>query len=673
MAVLHMDYETASKADLKKVGLDAYARHPSTRALMLAYQFHADDGLGPAPVRLWEPHKDSMPERLQNMLLDRRLKKVGHNQQFEIQISRHVLGIDIRPEDCLDTMIMALSLGLPGKLETLVRDALKLDRKYWKDSEGERLMRVFSYPSSTATWESHPEEWEKYCNYCRQDVVAEAKVFDVLKKYIADPKKLFAGWALDQRINQRGLPVDVDFIDAAKDIADTSKAKYKAEMAELTGLANPNSTQQVLPWLAERGYPFASLAKNRVLIAVNDFKDDLTPEAHEFIKMRQESNKTSLAKFDALRRAQVRGRLRGVFQYYGAATTGRYAGRILGQNMPRPAKFVEDHLDEAREMIAARALDDIEWRFGKPLEVLASSIRSAIAAPKGKKLVVADFASVELCVGAWLTGAKFWLDVIEQGLDSYKAFGSRWLGVPYEEITKQQRNDSKPACLGAQFQLSAGREVGEWPDVTKTGLWGYGANMGIDLTKEQCKSAIKIYRDLSPEIVQSWYEMGDAAMRCVESGEPQRAGLATFDYKKPFLRMRLPSGRYLHYCRPRIEEVTIEYEDDEGNVQVSKKMGLTYERLSQASNKWVRRGQHGGRFFQNMVQAVALDLLQNGIEEAEKDGFMVIGTFHDEIIVEEPEDGRGVDEFVEAITRLPKWAEGLPLRAEGFEAKFYRK
>ena len=672
MAVLHMDYETASKADLKKVGLDAYARHPSTRALMLAYQFHADDGLGPAPVRLWEPHKESMPERLQNMLLDRRLKKVGHNQQFEIQISRHVLGIDIRPEDCLDTMIMALSLGLPGKLETLVRDALKLDRKYWKDSEGERLMRVFSYPSSTATWESHPEEWEKYCNYCRQDVVAEAKVFDVLKKYIADPKKLFAGWALDQRINQRGIPVDIDFIDSAKHLSDIVKARYKAEMQEFTGLANPNSTQQALPWLVDRGYPFASLAKNRVQIAVRDHGDGMTPEAHRFIEMRLESNKSSLAKYDAIKRASVRGRLRNVFQFRGAAATGRYAGRVLGQNIPRPAKFVEDHLAEVRDLILACDLDTIDWLYGKPLEVLASSIRSAIAPKKGKKLVVADLASIETCVIAWQTNCRFWMETIESGLDAYKAFGSRWLEKPYDEITKFERNLSKPAALGCGYRMGPGREVGEYPDVEKTGLWGYAANMGIQMTKEECKAAVKAYRDLSPEIVQAWYDLDRAMMECVQTGEPQRVGMLAFDYKKPFLRMRLPSGRYIHYCRPRIEQVTMEWENEDGEIVRETKMGLTYERLSQ-SGKWIRVSQHGGRAVEQSTQAIALDVLEAGMCNAEAAGLSIVATFHDEIICEVDEDWDALDLLIECMTTMPKWADGLPLRAEGYEAKFYRK
>lgn len=673
MITLDHDFETSSRADLKKVGLDVYARHPSTKVLMMNYSIDMGDGLSPSPVRTWLPHKEPMPRKIVEMLEDPKVRKVAHNAAFERAITEHVLMIDSPIENWVCTMVMALSLGLPGKLETLVRDALKLDRKYWKDAEGDRLMRMFSFPNYKATWESHPQEFLRYIDYGKQDVVAEAKVYNVLKKYINDPVTLFRQWAIDQRINQRGIPVDLDFIDAANDVAKIAKARYKEEMREFSGIDNPNAPQQALPWLAERGYPFASLAKNRVQIATRDFKDDITPEAHEFIGMRLESNKTSLAKFEAIKRASARGRLRGVFQFRGAGATGRYAGRVLGQNIPRPAGFVEDHLLEARELIAARDLDTIDWRFGRPLEVLSSSIRSAIAAPKGKKLVVADLASIETCVIAWWTNCRFWLDTIESGLDAYKAFGSRWLEKPYEEITKFERGLSKPPTLGCGFRMGPGREVGEYPDVEKTGLWGYAANMGVQMTKEECKTAVKVYRELSPEIVQAWYDLDRASMECVETGEPRRVGILFLDYKKPFLRLRLPSGRYLHYCRPRIEQVTMEYENADGELIRETKMGLTYERLSQ-SGKWVRRDQHGGRFAEQATQAIAYDLLQSGIENCEAAGLPVVMHWHDEIGCEVDEhDDEALDTLIECMTALPKWADGLPLRAEGYEAKFYRK
>ena len=670
MRELHLDFETASKADLKKVGADVYSRHPSTRVLMLAWGFSDAD-----LVRVWEPHLGSMPEELRAALTDRNVLKIAHNAAFEIAIFRNTLKIPVDVHQWRCAMVMALSLGLPGKLELLVRDALQLGRQFWKDPEGDKLMRVFSFPASRATWESHPVEWAKYVGYCRQDVIAEKRAYKVLSRYVENVEQLFKGWVLDQRINATGLPVDYGFITAAKTLADEAKKKCVATLKEWTGLQNPNSTKQLAAWLHARGYPFASLAKNRAQIAMRAEDGKLTDEAKKVLQLRFDSNKTSLAKFDALERASFMGRLRGTFQYYGAAATGRWAGRILGQNMPRPWKGVEAFLAEVRHMITDYDLEGLEFFFGKPLDAIVSSIRSAIKAPEGKKFVVADLASIELVVIAWLTDASFWLDVVRSGKDAYKAFAEQWLGVPYAEVTKQQRNDSKPPALGCGYRMGPGREVGVFPDTEKTGLWGYGANMGIDLTKEQCKTAVKVYRSLSPEIVEWWHLLERAALECVAHGEPQQVGRIIFDLKAPFLRMRLPSGRCVHYCRPRIEQVEIEFEDEEtGEIIKTKKVGLTYERASQKSGKWVRRPNHGGRFIEQAVQAIARDILEIGLVNADAHGFEVVGHYHDEILtLVDVDSPLGLEDLIKCMTRLPKWAAGMPCRAEGYEDDFYHK
>lgn len=672
MRELHLDYETASKVDLKKVGTDVYSRHPSTRVLMLSWSF--DDA---KTVETWEPHKGPMPEHLRSALTNPGVRKVAFNAQFEIAITRNTLKIptDVRQWRCV--MVMALSLGLPGKMELLVRDALQLSREFWKDPEGDKLMRLFSFPSSKATHESHPREWARYVKYNVQDVVAETKAYRILLRYVEDIDGLFEWWVLDQRINATGLPVDYEFIASAKKLADQAKAKYVQILKDKTGLANPGSVKQLLPWLQARGYPFASLAKNRAMIAMRDY-EELTEEAKEVLQLRFDSNKTSLAKFDAIERASSGGRLRGTFQFRGAAATGRWAGRILGQNMPRPWKGVEEFLAQARELIANKDLDGLEFFFGKPLDCIVTSIRSSINSPSGKKFVVADLSSIELVVIAWLTVCKFWLDVVRSGKDAYKAFAVEWLGVLYEEVTKEMRGWAKPPALGCGYRMGAGREVtNSKGDLEKTGLWGYGANMGIELTKEQCKEAVKVYRGLSEEIVNAWYELENCALECVNTREPQSAlgGRITFDIRPPFLRMRLPSGRCVHYCRPRIEQVEIEFEDEEtGEIVKSKKIGLTYERVSQTSGKWVRRANHGGRYIEQAVQAIACDILAEGLRNANDVGFEIVGHYHDEILTLVDEDSNlGVEELVECMTRLPKWAEGMPCRAEGYEDSFYHK
>jgi DNA polymerase len=672
MRELHLDYETKSKIDLKKCGADAYSRDASTSVLSCAYKFSDGDF-----VKLWEPHLGPMPAELREALTDPQVRKIAFNAAFEIAITRNVLKIrvDVRQWRCV--AVMALSLGLPSKLEVLVRDALKLSREYWKDAEGDRLIRLFCFPSARATWESHPVDWAKFMIYNRRDVVAEEKAYKVMSRYVENIDALFVWWTLDMKINDTGLPVDYDFIKSAKALAATAKAKYSEIMKRMTGLANPNSRNQLLPWLQARGYPISSLGKDKAKLALREDDGKIDDEAKTVLELRFDSNKTSLAKFDAIERASWGGRLRGTFQFMGAGATGRWAGRILGQNMPRPWKGVEEFLAQARKLIAENDMESIEFFFDKVLDVIISSIRSAISAPVGKKFVVADLASIELVVIAWLTGCKFWLDVVRSGKDAYKAFAEQWLGISYDEVTKAQRNMSKPPALGCGYRMGAGREVvNSKGDLEKTGLWGYGAGMGVDLTKEECKAAVKVYRNLSPEIKQSWYDLENAAIECVTTHEPQRVGKLMFDLKPPFLRLRLPSGRYLHYCRPRIEAMTIEFEDEEtGEVVVSKKIGVSYERVSQTSGKWVRRGNHGGRFIEQAVQGIARDLLAEGLRNADDEGFEVVGHYHDEILtlVDYDDSERTVEKLVECMTRLPRWATDMPCRAEGYEDSFYHK
>jgi DNA polymerase len=670
---LRIDYETASQADLKKQGLDRYARHKSTKVLMAAYQFDDEEEL------LWEPHKGPMPARLRRALSDPGVRKIAFNAAFEIAITKHVLKINTEAKQGWCTMVLALTLGLAGKLEILLRDCLKAPAKYHKDARGEALIRKFCYPAGAKRypepWKTHPEEWEEFCEYCLQDVVAERYAFEKLFDYMPYPKTIYRKWWLDQEINLRGLPIDYDFIDACIEMREMCKAEYTEIMRAKTGLKNPNSVKQLLPWVRERGYPFSSMKKNRVEIALRDFGDDMTPRCRKVLRLRLESNKTSLTKFDAMLRASYEERLRNTYQFSGAAATGRYAGRILGQNLPRPTKAVEEHLAELREMILARDLDGIKERFGKPLEALASSIRSAIAPKKGKKLIVADYSSIELCVIAWLTDCKFWLDVVRSGKDAYKAFAEKWLRIPYDEVTKEQRTLAKPPALGCGYRLGAGRETGKYPDVEKIGLLGYADNMHVKMTKKQCQTAVDVYREISPEIVEAWTVLEEAAMKCVRTGQPQRAGKLRFDINGMFLRMRLPSGRYIHYCRPKLQKVRLIYEDRKTKKIVKKwKNGLTYERVAQGSGKWVRVSNHGGRFIEQGTQGIALDILQEGIEDATYDGFDVIGHYHDEVLAEvDKKSGLTLKDLLASLSRPKRWGKGLPLSAAGYEDFFYHK
>ncbi len=691
-----VDLETSSRADLKKVGTDNYARHESTRVLMLAAAF----GTKQAP-RLWQPHqRPEMPRSIREGVDDPETIFVAHNAAFERAIFNHVLRAEVPPERWICTMAMAYSLALPGALDQLTKDALMLPSDKQKIAEGRRYIQLFCKPRRDGGFNdssTHLGEWRAFCDYCVNDVVAEIEVFRKLRKYFPDFEATFDLWAYDQRINDAGYPLDVELVEAAIELAAEAKQRFKEQMVELTGLSNPNSNTQLMPWLRDRGYPFSSIKKDRVRAAIADFGKDMAPEALELLALRSASTKTSLKKFDAMKRAAADdGVLRNTLQFCGAGRTGRWAGRVAQlQNLPRPVKRVEKHLDFVRGMIRDYDYEGMELLFGNVNDVLVSSIRSAIAAPPGKVLNVCDLSAIELCVLAWVAGSEFWLDVLRKKKDPYKSFGVHYLGKPYDEITKDERNECKPAALGCGYRLGGGELMGVYPDQVKTGLWGYAAAMGVNVTQGAARRAVAIYRELSPEIVQLWYDLENAARDCIADQQPRRVGMFVFDIKAPFMRIRLPSGRHLFYCRPAVKRVKqlLFQRDDDGNTvydstgapaplvdtnghkQYRLKYEISYQGVHQTSKAWVRMDTHGGKLVENIVQAVARDVLVHGLLRARDAGFNVIGHVHDEIIsLDSKGDAAHNHKGLEVCMREnPPWAKGLPLDAHGFQSDFYRK
>ncbi|MDQ3038779.1 MAG: hypothetical protein M3R16_03100, partial [Pseudomonadota bacterium] len=275
------------------------------------------------------------------------------------------------------------------------------------------------------------------------------------------------------------------------------------------------------------------------------------------------------------------------------------------------------------------------------------------------------------CVLAWLTNCKFWMEVLRDRLDPYKAFGVHFLGKPYEDITKQERNWCKPGALGAGYRLGGGfLEIDKNGDEKKTGLWGYAESLGVKLTQAQAKRATEVYRELSPEIVNFWYDLENACIAVITDKQPRTVRGLLIDLKAPFLRIRLPSGRHLFYCRPKVETVRVKGEDGYFNTT-----NMTYEGVDQYTKQWSRQSTHGGKLTENIVQAIACDVLTHGFTEALDEGFDVRGHVHDEDITLCPLDDteHTVERLCEVITRAPEWAEGLPLSAAGYEGDFYRK
>lgn len=685
---LSLDFETFSECNLKTSGLDNYAKHSSTEILMLAWAYDND-----AP-QLWVPAVDGpMPPRLRNGLQRREIVKRAWNAQFERVIFREVLKIDIPYDQWQCTMVNAFMLALPGDLDSCGK-VLGLDADRQKLAAGKALIRLFCMPQKLrgrsekakqafaekhelvngvwrATAKTHPAEWATFCSYCRRDVVAERTIHRMICKYPV-PDFMRQMYALDQKINDAGLPLDLTFIHNALGMVKKHKLTLARRMRELSGVKNPNSGAQILPWLRENGYPFSSLKKDRVELALKDFKASMTPSAVALLRMRlpfAKSSATKLAKM--LQLVGPDGVLRYQFQMSGAGRTSRFAGRgVQPHNFPRPDRAFKKHLAEIRQMIVENDYDSLYAYFDDVVGAVSSSIRSAIAAPPGYEFVVSDLSSIETVVSAEVANAETVRQVFRQGKDVYRDFGVSVLHKPYEEITSDERQFMKPAVLGGFYRLGGGAVVGNYPDVVKTGLLGYAASMNVELGVNEAATHIRIFREKYHEVPVSWAEIETAVMETVRTGKPTRVNILEFDIMKPFLRMKLPSGRYVYYLRPKLLQNTV---SPPGKKPFTK-IALSYEGYNKAK-QWTRIFTHSGKLFENAVQAIAFDVLALGMLRADARGFVIRGHVHDEQVTlrKEGDERYGVPALEAVMKEKMPWLPHMHLGAEGYAGKFYKK
>lgn len=695
---LNLDFETYCKLNLKDVGLDLYTAHPSFEILMAAYSI--DDG----PVLHWDRTANPrMPQDLWDALHDERVEIWAFNAQFERMAMNR--GLDIWPtiKRFRCTMVLSYMHSYSGTLDQIVERA-GLGEEKQKIAAGKRLMGLFSNPQKITKANdltrfdstTHPVEWKMFIEYNKQDVVAEAALKRRLHKTrYAIPQREWDFYALDQEINDRGLPIDKLFVERALAMAETRKNELLTEMREKTGLSNPGSTQQLLPWCQERGYPFYDMQKlsvKKVLTAdagrrsgeLKEKKGELFPtltdECREVLLLRLQQSRTTPTKYSALLKSMgIDGRMRFVFQFDGASRTGRFAGRrFQPQNMTTMRLGGEDWTHESVMAICTDAIRRDDFDFVRllrkePLDALAGLVRSSVRPKKGKKLVVCDLSSIESVVIGWVSGCERLLNVFREGKDAYKDFATELFKVAYEEVTSKMRKDAKPATLGAGFRLGGG----EIRDGKKTGLWGYAENMGIEMTRKDAHKGVAVFRRVYKEIPQTWYALEDAIMRTIRRKEVTWVNdLIRFHYEAPYLVCTLPSGRCIYYLKPQIKKVWFEYVDREtGEKKRTLKDQISYMGKQQNGNGWRRIFSHGGKFIENVVQAIARDILREGLMRAKKFGFTIIGHVHDEIICEEDIDS---DRYTLAnlkacMIKEIKWAFGMPINAAGFEGLFYRK
>lgn len=735
MTTLSLDWESACDIDLLKFGLDNYSAHPSARLLMGAYAFDNET------PKLWVAHEGPMPADLREALLDPSVERWAFNAAFERVMARRVAKLKTPIKGWRCTKVLAHMQSFTGSLDAIGAQ-VGLDEDKQKLAEGKRLIRLFTQPQKVTKnqphlwrdWTTDPEDWEMFKAYCLQDVVAERAIKNRLIRFPVPPVE-WEYYEIDQAMNDRGCPLDVTYVRQAERLGAERKAELVAEMIDVTGLANPNSPAQLKPWLQERGYPFDDLRKETIKKVLAENADQagdditvmveggegedvdtvfdtetrgggfLTPEAVKAMTLRQQAARTSVGKYTkALDLVGPGNRLRNIIQFHGAARTGRDAGRgVQVQNLGRtPGELEADKIgiaagldpdsmmDFTVQMIRQGDLDALKLCMKEPMNALAGLTRAMISTEAMEEdteydLVAADLASIETCVIGWVSGCERLLDVFRTGKDAYKDFGTDLYEKAYDEITKQERTDSKPAVLGCGFRLGPG----DLKDGKRTGLWGYAEGMGINLSRQQCVKAVKKYRTAYPEIPGLWFALEDAVKKAMREGRKVRPVIklagkrievpVTIELMKPYLLIWLPSGRPLFYYKPRlvmqkmpwVGEPTKEFPDGEPIYKES----FSYMGKAQNGNAWVRLTSHGGKLTENIVQAIARDILFTGLKRAAEAGFKIILRVHDELValVRRGDNRLTMEYLVELMTELIEWCPDIPLKAEGWKASYYRK
>ena len=642
--VLSCDIETYSEVDLPKCGVYAYAEHPSFEILLFAYAFD-DEETQVVDLKSGE----RLPPRVLDALADPAITKTAFNAAFERTCIGRYLGKRLDAAQWQCTAVQSAMLALPLSLEG-VGEVLGIERKKLK--EGGDLVRYFSLPCKptkangqrTRNLPEHaPEKWQRFKEYCVRDVEAEREIRAKVQGYPI-PAKEQELYRLDQEINDRGIMVDPVLVARAIECDEQYREKTTKRAYELTGLANPNSPAQLKEWLEGQGTEVDTLDKKAVRALLPGAEGDVL----EVLKLRLLMAKTSVKKYEAIRRSVCAdGRVHGLLQFYGANRTGRWAGRLVQiQNLP------QNHIPDlalARELVKAGRYADIEALYESTPNVLSELIRTAFVPRPGCRFIVADFSAIEARVIAWLAGEQWRLEVFEGGGDIYCASASKMFHVPVEKHGQNSHLRQKGKI--AELALGYGGAVGA--------LTAMGA-LEMGLAEEELPPLVRQWREANPHIIRLWAQVENAAMTAVREKARVRLGRLTFHCRSGMLFITLPSGRKLCYVKPRIQ--TNRFGGD----------GLTYEGVGEGK-KWTRIETFGGKLTENIVQATARDLLAEAMLRLRDAGLEIVMHVHDEAVLEVPIGHSGVDEVCALMAEAPAWADGLPLRADGYECRFYQK
>lgn len=644
MQTLAIDIETFSDVDLLKSGVYAYTASPHFEILLFSYAFDDEE------VQIVDiASGEKLTTEIINALNDKRIIKTAFNAQFERTcLSKH-LNKNLESNSWQCTAVQAATLGLPLSLEG-VAQVLGLTEQKMK--EGKDLIRYFSIPCKPTksngqrkrNFPQHAtEKWETFKTYCKRDVEVERAIRKKIARYPISENEQ-RNYILDQQINDRGVLVDLELVAKAVECDRLHKEDTFSQAQRLTGLENPNSVAQLKQWLIENGVEVDSLSKK----AVADLAKESDGEVERLLNLRLQLAKTSIKKYEAIERSVCPDeRVRGLLQFYGANRTGRWAGRLVQvQNLP------QNHLKDltlARNLVKSGDFNTLELLFESVPHVLSELIRTAFIPKPNHRFIVADFSAIEARVLSAIAGEKWRLNVFATHGKIYEASASQMFKVPIEAITKTSPLRQKGKI--SELALGYGGGVGA--------LTAMGAlDMGIE--KEELKGLVTTWRQANPNITRLWWDIDKAAVKAVKEKISEKVGKIKIQYESGIMFITLPSGRKLSYIKPRIE--LNKFERD----------AVTYEGIG-ATKKWERIETYGPKLVENIVQAISRDLLAEGMIRLESKGYAIVMHVHDEVIIEAPMNFGSLKEVCDVMAITPAWAEGLPLRADGYECDYYRK
>lgn len=645
MQTLSIDLETYSDQPLAKTGVYRYVESPDFEILLFAYSV---DGGSVQQIDLACGEK--IPPAILAALEDDKVIKWAFNANFErICLSRFLgypTGDYLKPDSWKCSMVWAAYMGLPLSLEG-AGAVLGLEKQ--KLSEGKDLIKYFCQPCAptksngqrTRNLPKHsPDKWLAFKRYNIRDVETEMSIQARLSKYPV-PDSVWEEYHLDQEINDRGVGLDMELVRQAIQMDGRSRSELTQAMKELTSLDNPNSVQQMKQWLADNGVETDTLGKK----AVAELLKTAPQQLQKVLTLRQQLAKSSVKKYQAMETAVCAdGRARGMFQFYGANRTGRWAGRIIQmQNLP------QNHLDdlsEARGLVRAGGFDALEMLYEDGPDTLSQLIRTAFVPQEDRKFIVADFSAIEARVIAWLAGEKWRQDVFAQGKDIYCASASQMFGVPVEKhgVNGHLRQKGKIAELA----LGYGGSVGA--------LKAMGA-LEMGLQEDELPALVSAWRQANPKIVQFWWAVDHAVMDAVTRKTTTKTHGIIFSARNGMLFITLPSGRSLAYVKPKIGE---------------NRFGgdcITYEGVG-GTKKWERIDSYGPKFVENIVQATSRDILCYAMQTLRC--CSIVMHIHDEVVIE-ADRRMSLQAVCDQMGRTPPWAKGLQLRADGYETDFYKK